>query len=130
MQLEILKNGRQVIFALMGVIYRLENRDIKEIDLQNNPSDLKVIPFSYAKFISNYTGDDFDMKLERMVVDIIKIVADSYQTAYKNKLTTSVSNYLKTDSKYYDEVVTKFVDALSMLIGQDLKSTMDIFRRQ
>ena len=48
---------------------------------------------------------------------------------YKNKLTTSVSNYLKTDSKYYDEIVPKFVDALTMLIGQDLKYTMDIFKR-
>lgn len=129
MQLEILKNGRQVIFALMGVIYRLENGDLKETDLQNNPSDLKAIPFNYGKFISNYKGNDFDAKLEAMIVDIIKIVADSYQMAYKNKLTTSVSNYLKTDSKYYDEVVPKFVDALSMLIGQDLKYTMDIFKR-
>jgi len=101
----------------------------KETDLQNNPSDLKAIPFNYGKFISNYKGNDFDAKLEAMIVDIIKIVADSYQMAYKNKLTTSVSNYLKTDSKYYDEVVPKFVDALSMLIGQDLKYTMDIFKR-
>ena len=127
-QLEILKNGRQVIFALMGVIYRLVNRDLKEADLYNNSNDLKI-PFSYGKFISNYHGDDFDVKLETMIVDIIKIVADSYQMAYKNKLTTSVSNYLKTDSKYYEEVVPKFIDALSMLIGQDLKSTMDIFKR-
>lgn len=129
MQLEILKNGRQVIFALMGVIYRLENGDLKEYDLQNNPSDLKAIPFNYGRYISNYKGNDFDAKLDTMIVDIIKIVADSYQMAYKNRLTTSVSNYLKTDTKYYDEIVPKFVDALSMLIGQDLKYTMDIFKR-
>lgn len=129
MQLEILKNGRQVIFALMGVIYRLANKDLKENDLQSNPSDLKAVPFNYGKYISNYKGNDFDEKLEKMIVDIIKVVADSYQMAYKNKLTTSVSNYLKTDTKYYDEIVPKFVDALSMLIGQDLKYTMDIFKR-
>lgn len=128
-QLEILKNGRQVIFALMGVVYRLVNNDIKENDLKNNPSDLKVIPFNYGKFISNYKANDLEIKLESMIVDIIKIVADSYQIAYKNKLTTSVSNYLKTDSKYYDEVVLQFSDMLTMMIGQDLKYTMDIFKR-
>lgn len=128
-QLEILKNGRQVIFALMGAIYRLENCDLKELDLHDNASDLKVVPFNYGKFISNYKENDLDSKLEAMIVDIVKIVADSYQMAYKNKLTTSVSNYLKTDSKYYDEIVPKFVDALTMLIGQDLKYTMDIFKR-
>lgn len=129
MQLEILKNGRQVIFALMGVVYRLVNNDIKENDLKNNPSDLKVIPFNYGQFISNYKANNLEIKLESMVIDIIKIVADSYQIAYKNKLTTSVSNYLKTDSKYYDEVVLQFSDMLSMIIGQDLKNTMDIFKR-
>lgn len=129
MQLEILKNGRQVIFALMGVAYRLVNNDIKENDLKSNPSDLKVIPFNYGQFISNYKANDLEIKLESMIVDIIKIVADSYQIAYKNKLTTSVSNYLKTDSKYYDEVVLQFSDMLSMMIGQDLKNTMDIFKR-
>jgi hypothetical protein len=128
-QLEILKNGRQVIFAIMGVIYRLVNNDIDEIDIQSKPGELKVIPFNYGSFLSNYLGNDLDAKLEAIIVDIVKIVADSYQMAYKNKLTTSVSNYLKTDSKYYDEVIPKFVDALSMLIGQDLKCRMDIFKR-
>lgn len=128
-QLEILKNGRQVIFALMRVIYRLVNGDLHETDLYNNSNELKVIPFNYGKFISNYHEDDLEIKLETMIVDIIKIVADSYQMAYKNKLTTSVSNYLKTDSKYYEEIVPKFMDMLSMLVGQDLKYTMDIFKR-
>lgn len=129
MQLEILKNGRQVIFALMGVVYRLVNNDIKENDLKNNPSDLKVVPFNYGQFISNYKANNLEIKLETMIVDIIKIVADSYTIAYKNKLATSVSNYLKTDSKYYDEVVLKFSDMLSTIIGQDLKNAMDIFKR-
>lgn len=64
-----------------------------------------------------------------MIVDIVKIVADSYETAYKNKFATSVSNYLKTDSKYYEEIVEKFANMLPMLIGEDLKTTMDIFKR-
>lgn len=128
-QLEILKNGRQVIFALMGIVYRLENGDVNEAGLKNNSDELKAIPFNYGRFISNYRKDDFDAKLEKMLVGMIRIVADSYQMAYRNKLTTSVSNYLKTDTKYYDEVVPKFADALSMLIGEDLKYTMDIFKR-
>ena len=128
-QLEILKNGKQVIFALMGAVYRLANKDISELDLQNTPRDLKSIPFKYAGYISNYNGDDIDMKLDRMIVDIVKILADSYQMAYQNKQTTSVSNFFKTDAKYYDDIVTKFGDSLSLLIGDDLKSTIDIFKR-
>ncbi len=128
-QLEILKNGRQIIFALMGVLYRLENCDLTESDLKSNPSNLKAIPFNYGKHISNYKGNDFDKKFEKIIIDIIKIVADSYQMARNNNLTTSVSNYFKTDSKYYDAIVPKFADALPMLVGQDLQDAMDIFKR-
>lgn len=128
-QLEILKNGRQTIFALMGVIYRLTNNDIGEMDLINNTKTLRTIPFNYDSFISKYTNNDIDSKLEKMIVDIVRIVADSYDIAYRNKFATSVSNYLKTDSKYYEEIVVKFAYALPMLIGEDLKTTMDIFKR-
>lgn len=128
-QLEVLKNGKQVIFALMGAIYRLSNKDISEMDLQNSPRDLKSVPFKYAGFISNYKKDDIDGKLDRMIVDIVKILADSYQNAYQNKQTSSVSNFFKTDAKYYDDIVTKFGESMSLLIGDDLKSTIDIFKR-
>lgn len=70
----------------MGVVYRLVNNDIKENDLKNNPSDLKVIPFNYGQFISNYKANDLEIKLESMIFNIIKIVADSYQIAYKINL--------------------------------------------
>ena len=129
-QLEILKNGKQTIFALMGVLYRLENGDITEREIKSSPRELKTVPFSYSSFLSNYKKDDLDTKLGKMITYIVKIIADSYQIAYNNKLTTSVSNYLKTDPKYYDEVVVKFGDALDFMIGEDLKTTMDIFKRK
>lgn len=128
-QMEILKNGRQTIFALMGVIYRLTNNDINENDLTNDAKVLKTLPFNYGSFISKYKNNDIDSKLERMIVDVVKIVADSYETSYKSKLATSVSNYLKTDTKYYEEIVDKFAGMLPMLIGEDLKTTMDLFKR-
>lgn len=57
-ELDILKNGTQVIFAILGVLYRLVNGDISENDLLNNPSEITNIPFTYSAFISNYNSDD------------------------------------------------------------------------
>lgn len=129
-QTEILKNGRYVILAVLGVIYRLANGDIKEMDLQNNPSSLRSVPFTYSRFLSNYTGHDLEDKLDAIVRNVIAIIADSYQAAYQNGLTTSVSNYFKTDTKYYNTIMPKFAGMLNLLVGQDLKARMDIFKRQ
>ena len=90
------------------------------LEMHNSTQNINHVSFLYMSL--TYEQYDFTN-------DSIISVADSYQMAYKNQLTTSVSNYLKTDSKYYDEIVPKFVDALSMIIGDDLKSTMDIFKR-
>lgn len=129
-QLEILKNGRQTIFALMGVLYRLVNGDLTEADLKNDARILNTLPFNYSNFISNYKKDDLDLKLEKIVKGIVSIVADGYTAALKHQLTTSVSNYMKTDAKYYDDIVPKFIDLLSYLIGEDLKMRMDIYKRK
>lgn len=128
-QAEVLKNGKQIVFAILGVIYRYANNDISENDLNENPQVIKSIPFMYGKFVSNYTGNDLDDKLRRLVYDIVKIVADSYKIAYGSKQTTSVSNYFKTDSKYYNNILKGFVGYLPMTIGEDIKSNMNILKR-
>lgn len=129
-QLEILKNGQQVIFALLGVIYRLANGDVKAVELQNKPDDLKAVPPTLAAFLSNYKKDDLDKKLKEMIGIIIEVVTEAYNIAYNGKLTTSVSNFLKTDQKYYDNIVKFFAARLAFRTGEEIKQAMDIFKRK
>lgn len=128
-QAETLKNGKQIMFALIGIIYKLANDDIKVNDLITDKNIVKSSDFIYGKFISNYSGNDIDKKLQRIIIDLTKIITESYETAYKNKLATSVSNHFKTDNKYIEYIVTHFVDCLSMTVGDDIKAQMDIFKR-
>ena len=128
-ELDVLKNGTQVIFALMGVLYRLVNGDISENDLLNNTTEIKNIPFSYSAFISNYTADDLESKLEVVIRNVIAIVSESYEKAYDNKKATSVSNYFKTDKKYIEDILTSFAKNLRYSVGTDIKNGMDIFKR-
>lgn len=129
LQTEILKNGKQIIFALLGVVYRLANNDITEKDLTSDPKAIRMIPFTYGCFISNYSNDDLDKKLQGLIYVIIKIISESYQIAYNNKLVTSVSNYFKTDLKYYENILKSFVEYLPMTIGDEIKKQMIIFKR-
>ena len=127
---EILKNGKYTIFALMGVCYRLSNNDISEEEILNTPKSIANIPFEYGAVLSNYHDDDLDEKLKRIVKYIVAILADSYKNAFNNGQTTSVSNYMKTDQRYYNDIAPKFVQAVQMLlIGKELKTCIDIFKR-
>ena len=128
-QTEVLKNGKQTIFALMGVCYRLVNADITESEIVNNPKSVATIPFVYGGMISNYHGDDLEKKLDQVVKALIIILADAYQNAFNNGQTSSASNFMKTDPRYYSEIVSKFAHQLGMLVGDNLKACIDIFKR-
>ena len=128
-QLSVLKNGKQTIFALMGVCYRLANNDIKTMDINVNPKIVQNVPMVYGTILSNYSKDDLDSKLERLIKTILRILTDSYQKAFSNGTTTSVSNFMKTDSKYCTEIVRDFNSSLDMLVGDEIKYSMDIFKR-
>lgn len=128
-QTEVLKNGKQTIFALMGVCYRLVNADITESEIVNNPKSVATIPFVYGGMISNYHGDDLEKKLDQVVKALIIILADAYQNAFNNGQTSSASNFMKTDPRYYSEIVSKFAQQLGMLVGDNLKACIDIFKR-
>lgn len=128
-QIEILKNGRQTIFALMGMCYRLSNGDIKEGEIIENPKSLGTIPFVYGPIMSNYRGDDYGEKYEAIVNDIVVILADAYKQAYDNGTTTSVSNFMKTDQKYYNDIATKVVGSFKYIQGKDLLSHFDLLKR-
>ena len=128
-QTEILKNGKQTIFALMGVCYRLANHDIAENDIISNPKVVSMVPFNYGEILSNYRGDDIEIKLEHLVKTLVFILADAYKYAYDTHQATSVSNFMKTDLRYYNDIVSKFSQTLGMIYGEELKACIVIFKR-
>lgn len=128
-ELEVLKNGRQTIFAIMGMCYRLANEDITENDINENPKSLGSIPFNYGSILSNYHKDDINEKFEGIIRDIIEIMSDVYKQALANETTTSVSNFMKTDLKYYNEIVPKIIKGFRYNPGKHLKENIDIFIR-
>lgn len=128
-QTEILKNGKQMIFAIMGICYRMANRELAESDLLTSPKSVVNIPFTHGKFISCYTEDDLQKRLERVIKAIVKILADSYKMALNNKQATSVSNYFKSDAKYYTDILQNFAQMLDFMAGDELKQNMVIFKR-
>ena len=129
-QVSIMKNGMQIIFALLGVTYRLANGDVTEQELLLDKNIVKSKDFIYGRFISSYSGDDIDKKLKRLIKDIIIVMTESYRAAYDNGITMSVNNYFKSDTYYIDRILGSFVNILSTItIGADLKEAMDIFKR-
>lgn len=127
--LEVLKNGRQTIFAIMGMCYRIANSDMTEKDISLSPKSLGTIPFVYGPLLSNYHKDDVYEKFERIIRDIIDILSEVYQQAYDNNTTTSVTNFMKTDLKYYTEIVPKVIKQFRYNVGDDLKKNIDILKR-
>ena len=101
----ILKNGKQVIFAIMGLLFLWANNDISLSDTLNNAAVLTDFSFGYSKIIGNYKKDDLDEHIKQLLIVIIELLTEQYTNAYENKRTTSVSNYFKKDSTYIDEIV-------------------------
>ena len=79
--------------------------------------------------MGKYFTDDFERKLDKSIKDIVKILADIYKQAFNGKKTTSVSNFFKSDLRYYNEILPKFSESFDYNVGEDLKQNMDIFRR-
>lgn len=128
-QMEILKNGKQAIIAVLGMCYRLANDDIKESDILESPKSLNSIRFEYGPILSSYKEDDIDERFEQVVRRIIKVLSEAYKSACAQKTTTSVSNFLKTDQKYYNEIATYVIDSFEYGAGEDLKNNIFILKR-
>lgn len=123
----ILQNGKLTIFALLGVCYMLVNEVITEQQIIENPKILPDVVFEYGAVLSNYKDDDIDYKLKQIVVTIVKIVTEAYLKVQDG--TTSPSNFMKTDPKYYNDIVTKFMDSFDYQEGREIKLNWDIFKR-
>lgn len=127
---EVVKNGKYIIFALLGVLYNISNNDINESDLMKDARIVKTNNFIYSNIIGNYKKDDLDDKLKMLIIDLVQIVSQSYDNALKKDEITSISNYFKTDKKYIEDILGEFINAYSRTyLGKDLKMIGEIFKR-
>lgn len=131
LQKEILKNGTHIIYALMGVLFRIINMDISKEELLQDPSVVKNgASFEYRNVL-DYSYDELDDYLKKMIVIIVRIVTQGFkQNSNDTSLEiTSVSNYFKTDKKYYDLIIPSFVESFDYDSGQELLKNSCIFKQ-
>ncbi len=130
-QIAILTNGRQTIFAILGLLYRIANNDIKTQDIIDDPKYVANTnaTFVYGPVLSSYHEDDLHEKFETIIRCIVDILAESYEKACDNSDTTSVSNFMKTDSKYYHDIVSYFMKSLKYNSGKEILRCSGIFKR-
>ena len=129
-QKEILKNGTQIIFALLGVVYMLANNDIDKYELIQDPLTVKMQNKFEYRAILNKKNDNVDNYLKSIIIDIIRILTEKYkQDSRYNPSITSVSNYFKTDNKYYELIIPGFVDHLDYSVGEDILEKEYIFKQ-
>ena len=112
----------------MGLCSMLVNETITEQEILDNPRILANIDFEFNSILSNYTDDDIEAKLEQIIYDIIDIVTDTYNKAFEDGSVTSVSNFMKTDSRYYNDIAIKFIKNFNYAVGKDIKLNWDIFK--
>ena len=127
-EMEILQNGRQTILALLGVCYRLVNGQVTTNQILDSQNSLSSEYFSYGPILSNYKKDDLDDKFETVVSTIITILSELYEKAYPD-IASSVSNFMKTDLKYYEQIVKKFIGYFKFAEGKNIMANWDIFRQ-
>ncbi len=127
-QLNVLNNSKLAIVALMGFIYRIVNKDFK-LEIQKIEEGFDN--FEYGKFISNYTNDDIDEKIEKLIYELVQHITDEFVTESEKGAVTSISNFLKTDKNYIQTILYKYISELKK--RDNLKGLIDyygdIFRR-
>ena len=119
----------ETIIALLGLCYRLVNQQITKEQIAGGQNALSIDNFAYGPILSNYKKDDLDQKFEAIVTTLITILYELYDKAYRSGLTSSVSNFMKTDSKYYEQVVKEFVVYFRYQAGKNIEANWDIFKQ-
>ncbi|GIO28280.1 AIPR family protein [Ornithinibacillus bavariensis] len=126
----VFSNGKYILFGLFGVIYRIINDDIKLAELREDTSIIDSDDFIYDGFISNYTKDDINNKLDSLIKFLVGILSTSYSNQYEAGKVTSVSNFFKTDKKYLEDVVKTFASMLNReFYLKELMEYGEIFKR-
>lgn len=134
-QTEILKNGKQTIFALMGLCYMLVNGDVTNEEVMSAADQRKHfvenVEFGYGPIMSNHKEDDYIYdKFEAIVYFIIGFLAEQYRDTFNRHEVSSVSNFMKTDVRYYTDIAKIFVSKFKHhSLGKDIMANWDIFKR-
>lgn len=110
-QEEIIKNAHQVILALLGLMYRLVNKDLSIYTLLRKPAIVAQEPIIYGQFLGGQ-GEDLARKMKRLTGLLVNVVAGAYAEEASKGMTSSVSNFLKTDQKYYSTIVTRICESM------------------
>jgi hypothetical protein len=100
-------NGKPVLFALFGVIYRLVNGDVEISDLLDKKSSFEG-EFVYGAFIRHYKSDDIAERFTDLITELLGLLDDAYEIEWNKGTVTSISNFFKTDKKYVDTIVNEF----------------------
>ena len=128
---DVFANGKMLIFALMGALYSIENSDVSIDSIETDPKGFCQTTPVFGPFISGYTGDDLDSKLESIIKECVRQAAQTYDKMHKDGDCTSVSNFLKSDPIYQERILADFIYALNNYENTKdaIESCTDIFHR-
>lgn len=121
-QLNVLNNSKLAIFALMGFIYRFVNNDF---NIKTQKVEEVLESFEYGKFISNYTNDNIDELIEKLIFELVTHLSELYVTESEKGTVTSISNFLKTDKNYTQTILDKYISELKK--RDNAKELIDYF---
>ncbi len=115
-QKNILKNGKQIIIALFGLMYRLSLDDTYSKKLYEDLSKLHTDEFEYKPIFSKYNLDDLDENILELLIFCVEILEESWERVKERE--TSISNFFKTDKKYIDTIVKTFLSIYNSKFGK------------
>lgn len=121
----VLKNGKQIIFAVLGLLYRWTNNDYLPEDAITNKGSVVDNDFMYSSIISNYDRDDLYDCMYELIVWIIQQITRPYQNALETNKASSVSNYFKKDGTYYNEIIPALAKEYMRNTRSGKKSVID-----
>ena len=128
---EILKNGKQIIFALLGLLYDIVNNPNLLDELMENVEKIRSHEFVYSAIFSDRNNSQLDEKLKSLIINLLEIVSDLYTNELENGRVSSVSNYFKTDQKYRNSIIKPFIKEFRRSKGQEIKKiSEEIFNRK
>ncbi|UTY23702.1 AIPR family protein [Treponema denticola] len=106
---EVFKNAKQMLFGILGALYRIINSDLTPQNLINDISIIRSQTFVYDSFISNYCADDLDEKFINLITIIVQCLTENYIECANRNECSSVSNFFKTDKKYQENILLNFI---------------------
>ncbi len=130
-ELDVLRNAKQIVFSLFGILYYLANKDITIKQLNQNSRIVKDLNFIYSGFINGYSNDDIEDIIKKIISIFATILKDGYTLNYERGETSSISNYFKSDSTYIEKIIPTFIQYYSKTaFGHELEGCLPIFKRK